>query len=327
MEWKILAGVRFFLAWIVFCLHLKWFLPKDILVVFSKLDAISAVLGFLVISGYSIASSISRKPEKFFYRRVLRIYPLYIIGVLVSLIPFGLLNTSSLQVKNTLDPFFVEPSLTQVIGNLFFAQGFFSDTIRSNPVLWTLSVEVACYLYAPLFIKLNHKILAALMLLSCAAYIVYPHLKLQDLFFLKFGLPFVFLFWAWMLGFLYYLHRSEFSAKVGMISIGTIAVTLAHLNIRHILAVFTFTSVCAVVVLAPHLKLNKKVLDTLNYLGDLSYPFYLIHVPCLMICYLIFHVKSSLLMAVVALLVAALLYHTVDVPLRLGKHLRRQVSL
>ena len=327
MEWKILAGVRFFLAWIVFCLHLKWFLPNDLLVAFSKLDAIAAVLGFLVISGYSIASSIAKKPEKFFYRRILRIYPLYVVSVLVSLIPFRLLDTSSLIIKNTLDPFFVAPSFTQVVGHLFFAQGFFLDTIRSNPVLWTLSVEVACYLLAPLFIKLNHKILVALMLLSCAAYVVYPHLKLQDLFFLKFGLPFLFLFWAWMLGFLYYLHRSEFLAKVGVVSLGTIVVALTHLEVRHVLAVFTFTSVCALVVLAPYLKLNERTLNILNYLGDLSYPFYLIHVPCLITCYLIFDIRNSLLMAVASLLVTMFLYHAVDVPIRLSKHLRKQVSL
>ena len=327
MEWKILAGVRFFLAWIVFCLHLKWFLPNDFLVAFSKLDAISAVLGFLVISGYSIASSISKKPEKFFYRRVLRIYPLYVIAVLLSLLPFRLLAIKNLGIENTLDAFFIEPSSTQVVGNLFFAQGFLVDTMRSNPALWTLSVEVACYLLAPLLIKLNHKLLLALMLLSCLAYIAYPHLKLQDLFFLKHGLPFVFLFWAWMLGFLYYLHRSEFLAKVGIVSIGTIAVTLNHLEVRGIPAIVTLTSVCMVLVLAPYLKLNHRLLDVLDYLGNLSYPFYLIHVPCLILCYLVFHMRSSLLMTAVALLVTLSLYHAVDVPLRLKKQRTKQALL
>jgi peptidoglycan/LPS O-acetylase OafA/YrhL len=324
MEWKILAGVRFFLAWIVFCLHLKWFLPHDLLVFFSKLDALSAVLGFLVISGYSIASSISKKPEQFFYRRVLRIYPLYVVAVLVSLIPFRLSAIASLGIKNTLDPFFIEPSLTQSIGNLFFTQGFLVDTMRSNPVLWTLSVEVACYLLAPVFIKLSQRVLVALMLLSCLAYIAYPYLKLQDLFFLKDGLPFLFLFWAWMLGFLYYLNRSKFFAQVGMISLGTIVVALDHLEVRGILAIGTFTGVCALVVLAPYLTLNKQFLGVLDYLGNLSYPFYLIHVPCLIICYLIFNIRNSILMAGAAIAASMVLYHAIDVPIRLRQHRPKQ---
>lgn len=325
MEWKILAGVRFFLAWIVFCLHLKWFLPNDILVSFSKLDPLAAILGFLVISGYSIASSISNKPENFFYRRVLRIYPLYVVSIIISLIPFWLLKIDSLHINNTLIPFFEEPSSTQVIGNLFFTQGFLVDTIRPNPVLWTLSVEIACYLLAPILVKTSHKILLVLMLLSCLAFAIYPYLNLPDFFYLKYGLSLAFLFWAWILGFLYYLNRSKFLAKVGVISLATITIALFHLETGGKFGIVTFISVCTLLVLAPHLKLGKKALEFLGYLGDLSYPFYLVHVPCSIICYLIFNVRNSTLMTAAALLVTMFLYHAIDVPIRLRQYRIKKV--
>jgi peptidoglycan/LPS O-acetylase OafA/YrhL len=91
MQWKVLAGLRFFLAWIVVCYHLKNFIPdygKDFLCTFGKLNGLTAVLGFLLISGYSIAHSLTKNPEGFYNRRFLRIYPLYFCAVIVSLIPF-----------------------------------------------------------------------------------------------------------------------------------------------------------------------------------------------------------------------------------------------
>jgi peptidoglycan/LPS O-acetylase OafA/YrhL len=54
MQWKVLAGLRFFLAWIVVCYHLKNFIPdygKDFLCTFGKLNGLATVLGFLLISG------------------------------------------------------------------------------------------------------------------------------------------------------------------------------------------------------------------------------------------------------------------------------------
>jgi peptidoglycan/LPS O-acetylase OafA/YrhL len=89
MQWNILAGLRFFLAWVAACSHLQHFTAQDDpIVIFQYFSGFAAVLGFLAISGYSIAHSLHKNPQGFYKRRAFRIYPLYFCSIFVSLIPF-----------------------------------------------------------------------------------------------------------------------------------------------------------------------------------------------------------------------------------------------
>ncbi|NJP12116.1 MAG: acyltransferase [Leptolyngbyaceae cyanobacterium RU_5_1] len=326
MEWKILGGVRFLTSWIAFCLHLKWFLPNDILVAFSELDSLSALLGYLVISGYSIANSLSTEPEHFLERRVLSIYPLYAIAVLISLLPFKLLDVHTLNI-NGLNSFFIEPTPAQIIGNLLLLQGFFVHAIGSNPPLWIMSIEVGFYLLGPLFLKTNRKVLISLILLSSLAYIAYPYLQLKGFFFLKHGLSFIFLLWAWLLGFLYYFNQKKFLARFGMISLGMVILALHQIHYKHVLSGFTHLFILIVLVFLPYIKLPESILNIFNYLGELSYPFYLVHVSCLIFSYFFLNIRNSVAMTVITLLFAALLHHLIDIPLRLQRSAVNQADI
>src|SRR4051812_3996977 len=69
-SWALLAGLRFFLAFIVFAGHLSWFADLGaILTGVSSFGGRPAVLGFLLISGLSIGHSIVSRPEGYFRRR------------------------------------------------------------------------------------------------------------------------------------------------------------------------------------------------------------------------------------------------------------------
>ncbi len=75
-SWKILGGLRFALAMIVLFGHLARFVPDRGLInkgllLLGGLGAAAAVFCFLVISGYSIAHSITVKPQGYFRRRCL----------------------------------------------------------------------------------------------------------------------------------------------------------------------------------------------------------------------------------------------------------------
>ncbi|MBD2102620.1 acyltransferase [Leptolyngbya sp. FACHB-261] len=322
MKWKVLAGLRFFLAWIVVSDHTRFFIPGadgNPLFIFSKLNAMAAVLGFLLISGYSIAHSLIKQPKEFYQRRVLRIYPLYFFAVLVSLIPFWILG-DTIQVPRQE---FVQPTIWTAFGNFLLLQGFAVRTIQINPVLWTLSIEVLCYLLAPVFIKLSSKVLILLIGLSASFYLAFPFIynalfpttRLPFYTSLQYGIAFCLLLWAWLLGFLYARQNEATALKIALIGLGCL---LLLLNQNHTgkAGIFTYGLSSGVLIFASQIKLPSFLLNSLNYLGNISYPLYLFHVPTLIFCYAGLGIKTPETLAFIAILVAMLFYHAVDIPLR-----------
>lgn len=321
MHWKILAGVRFILAGIVFSSHLEWFLSnRDPLIGWTKdvakFSGISAVLGFLLISGYSIANSITHNPLGFYKRRVFRIYPLYAAAIICSLVPFIFIG-KTVQLHNASPITFIRPGLGEILGNLLFLQGFICERLTSNPVVWTLNIEVVCYILAPLFVKFNNKVILVLISLSSLLYIAHPHLNLPYYSFLNYGLGFCMLLWPWLLGFFYFCNQGQNISKYILIIGGLIVVVLNHKYFENIrLGICTYTITSIILVFSQNIKLPKNLLNLLNYLGNLSYPLYLFHVPGLLLGYSVIGISNSLLLVCFSLLFCALSYHTIEVPLK-----------
>lgn len=98
-QWSILALLRFILASIVSINHLGEYTSLGWMAVIPKLGAFGAILGFLLISGYSVCTSYSKWPEKFLYRRLRRLYPIYIASMLIMiLITLLILNQDTLSI-------------------------------------------------------------------------------------------------------------------------------------------------------------------------------------------------------------------------------------
>jgi peptidoglycan/LPS O-acetylase OafA/YrhL len=324
MKWKVLAGLRFFLAAIVLCYHLKDFVPQysnDWLCSFGRLNGLAAVLGFLIVSGYSIANSIHKEPRGFYQRRVFRIYPLYFCAILFSLIPFVFLGNKF----TILGQDYYQPDVATVLGNFALLQTFFVDSLPSNIVLWTLSIEVFCYLLTPGLAKLNNRFLALLIGLSSTFYVLFPFLQKflitgSDLPFYsrwKFGIPFCLFLWAWLLGFLYARIEKQSYVKLFVIGYGCV---LIGLNSQHIgkIGILTYAMSALILVSASSLKLPPALLKIFDYLGNLSYPLYLFHIPTFILLYGV-GITSSFSLLFVAFLVSMAFYHMIDVPLRSKK--------
>jgi peptidoglycan/LPS O-acetylase OafA/YrhL len=80
--WPILGAVRFFLALVVVGAHLVWFDRSDeVGRQLGMFSGIVAVIGFLVLSGFSIAASLERERAGFYARRFRRIFPLYALAI------------------------------------------------------------------------------------------------------------------------------------------------------------------------------------------------------------------------------------------------------
>src|ERR1700721_1783490 len=82
--WDVLSLLRFLLAFVVAVGHLDPFAALGPLRAVENLGSFEAILGFLLISGYSIGHSIQKKPVGFTRRRMLRIYPVYLAAVVLT---------------------------------------------------------------------------------------------------------------------------------------------------------------------------------------------------------------------------------------------------
>jgi peptidoglycan/LPS O-acetylase OafA/YrhL len=308
-------SLRFFLAWVVACHHLSHCVPSnDLLISFQSFSGFSAVLGFLLISGYSIASSISKGSTGFYWRRFMRVYPLYLVAIVVSFIPFLIAGNEIVVLDSTK---YHQPTLINFIGNLFFLQGFLVFPLGSNGVIWTLSVEVFCYLLAPLLVKLKPQVILSLITISAGCYLAFSQLDLQnrDIAFLRYGLPLLLLSWAWLLGFFYFFHDKEPLVKVAIVLLGCFLLGLHGSNYGS-LASFTYVLSALLLIYASEITMPQKLCKVFDYLGELSYPLYLFHTPAILIGYAVMGLKNSFSLMLLSLIFSALVYHLVDLPIR-----------
>lgn len=323
-QWKILGGLRFVLAFIVLCGHLARFVSDDNVInrffLFgAEFDAVAAVFCFLIVSGFSIAHSIISRPEGFYFRRVVRIYPLYISALVLTLIPFWFAGPMIEANKGQ----FFQPDLANFTANIFFLQTFFAKQLSGNAPVWTLAVEVFFYLLAPIFFRMRSWMLLLLVLISATGWVANiafvffqgGHLDFYSRY--SWGLPAFFLLWAWLGGFLFYRHREKPVFRLGLVALGVFAF-FSNFIWTEGFTLFTYLFAGLIIVNAHRIKLPAATLRVLDYLGDLSYPLYLLHVPVLLFSYAVLGTRNAAIMVLLTLAVTAFVYHAIDHPIRLG---------
>jgi peptidoglycan/LPS O-acetylase OafA/YrhL len=304
-EWPVLALVRFLMALMVVGYHLPVVRPRGSVPVLEVYGGLGCICGFLAISGYSIAHSISTQPKHFFRRRAWRILPVYYATMLFALVPY-------LFAKG-LPPFrypFADFTTSEVAGSLFFLQCFVTEKIPIFGPSWTLAVEWWFYVMAPLFVRARPWMLWVLVGVSLAGERWglargYAIVSSQS-----WGIPALMLLWAWLSGFLY--HRSPGWSAGLVVLIGYDAVSRFgdRSPDAYLIAAVALISVKS---LPP---MPRVLARLLNYLGDLSYPLYLVHVPMMAWVSRWTTWFDPYAFIGVSLGAAVLLYHLVDAPLR-----------
>lgn len=268
--WSVLAFLRFILASIVLVGHLHVFTSlQPCLRDFSSLGGKSAVACFLLISGISIGYSYKTSQNGYFKRRFLRIYPLYFFAVLSAvLLQYYLGSPYKLPGEEM-----VAAGLSTSIINFFFLQGFASITITYNGPLWSLGVEIFFYAIVPLLFKLKNYAIYVIIFISLFTFS-----------FLRFNLLYGYIAlvwgWPWLIGFLISV-RNKILLPVLLLVIGTFAIACNKEIMSEQLSLVTFLSVSTIVIMSIliHYNLSQKVKLVFNYLGELSYPLYLFHLP------------------------------------------------
>ena len=308
--------MRFFLAFIVALTHLKNFAPLGTLGWIEQFGSFEAILGFLLISGYSIGHSIQKRPEGYFLRRMWRIYPVYLAAIAIIY---------AVQREAWTGAF-----TFHFIASLFFLSQIVQDHSYVGPA-WTLSLEVWLYGLAPLLLQLRARTLEWLIAISIVCYVLYT--IGQSLFHLPHyagtmgGINLPCLAFIWIAGF--YLSTAREKKRplliAGLLFLVHFVVTvviqllyrLKHHDLQAFMAddlagyisiAFLLTIIVVVFrgVIAHHFHFTLRQSHIFRFLGDISYPLYLVHYA--VFAYAALYFSNPLALLLVALAVSTAVY-------------------
>lgn len=321
-RWEIFSLTRFFLAFIVFSTHAKSASdnPGPLLWV-ERLGPFEAILGFLLISGFSIGKSILRNSDSYFKRRIQRIYPVFLVCMLITY----LITPQPLNIGVTIF----------LVLNLLFLNQLFTSTSFVGPA-WTLSLEVWLYALAPVLVKLPYKTLIIIVYSSLVTYCLYT--AGRTLFHWPYyagtntGINLLLLSYVWIAGFalaVFSDKAKQMATHIGVLLtihfVTTCAIQTAsrvrnhefQLLIQNDLLDFAGKAICLlgifiVVVSNPAIPaLSLFARRVFNLLGNVSYPLYLSHIAILELC-LKLDISHWLLQTVACLFSAYLIYELFD---------------
>ncbi|WGS46685.1 acyltransferase [Burkholderia sp. JSH-S8] len=272
-QWAVLAGLRFFLATTVVLGHFSLFIRLDSYHIVGNgyLNPGSAVFGFFILSGFSIASSVARETEGFYGRRFLRIWPLYLacitfgVAVSVFLAPHGFTWPLGRNVARA--------STFETIASLLMLQTVLASPIATVGPIWSLSAEWWHYMIAPLLKRLSNTLLVLWIAASFVAFLTVVPLPGHGIDSLEHGRVFATCSWLWITGFLYYRLRGTALGFLVLALPSTFAATLGHFTGAPL-----FISIF-VLVASAEIRVPKRMHRSLNFLGDYSYALYLFHIP------------------------------------------------
>jgi len=275
-QWVVLGAMRFVLAIVVMIGHLDMFdqVPPALRFI-SNFGAYQAVFVFFAISGYSISASLERSTKGFYQRRVNRIYPTFLFGMVVAVIPFLLFgpefDAQSYYVR-------APESAWAFVANCLMLQGIaMRGTIPTFNPCWSLQVECVAYLCAPMLCKMKDRVLVAIMAISFLAYIgrgVFG--DLQDPPTSMYGIATIECIWAWIAGVLIYRHMG--SEKVAWSITALIAWAMGSLTkFASDFSPAYLIGAMGIVTHAPMIRVPERLRKLALYGGDLSLSIYLIH--------------------------------------------------
>ncbi len=230
----------------------------------------SPVVVFFLISGFSIGHSITLNVRGFYTRRFNRIYPLYMIAVILAGLSYFLIGKEMGSL-----------SFVTFVGNLLLLQQFGIDTIGSNLALWSLSIECACYALAVFFLKMNAKALGAIVAFSMTFFFFHN----------KFGLTeeipvsnFAYMLGFWLIGFIWYRYGLIWPVRLLLIVTAVPLIFNARYDYYRYAWVWPVLFAFWALSMSALPRLSTRVVALFLFLGDLSYPLYLFHDPIFFIC-------------------------------------------
>ena len=282
-----------------------------------------AVDGFFAISGFLVAASFVRRGVvDYTISRILRILPALIVCVFVSVFLLGPIFTNL-----SLSEYFADKKTYQYLGNAFayfnvkwHLPGVFEDNILTaiNGSLWTLTVEVRCYIvlaFLGIFGLLKDRILANVMILALFLFGAFyfseiPLLGENE----KWSRPSLY----FLIGVLFYFNREWIFLNY---KLAIFALLLAGTSFGK--EWFTYTFPLAFVYLIFYMAYATKFINIDERLGDISYGVYIYAWPAQQIVVNLFPnftpYENAVLASIIVIPTAYLSWHYIEKPALLLK--------
>lgn len=299
-----------------------------------------AVDAFFVVSGYLVYGSFDNSPQLkgFYIKRFFRIYPLYLVMILLQMLVMLMLLGKEAQIGDT---------LKYLGSNLVFAN-FISPDIGGllagqhnpaiNPSLWTLKIEAGFYLLVPLLWWLVKKAgiivvpviyIASTIFAAVAFHYGYDTLAKQ--------LPGQLRFFVVGIAIYLYCHPAPILPKKG----GRGGSNKCRVAAMSIIAIILFT-ICSLRHVLPLMPIYPLLVGALVFICvlrlpaiplklDMSYGVYLIHAPLIQLALFLGFFEDSnrflLLLLAVVYILAFIVEKTIEIPMvKYGKKLSGRFS-
>ena len=311
---------------------------------FNGIGAWYAVNFFFIISGFYMAmvlneKYVNSKPFDFYKSRIFRLFPVYYVGLLLSLLVsfdviakfFGTLTISSKLFYIFQNIFIVGQDISYIICAKTVTFSCASPvSLTINPPAWSLAVELGFYLVAPFVLKSKKKTFAFVM--AGAIYFIFiNHLRFPLNFFDSFRAVDI-------TGFSYYFYPSSFAFFGG----GALAYHLGKSKSAPnywaaLLAIFLLSHAQSIMPSWHLLFISLAIPVLFNYtknnrldrvIGELSYPAYILHFPVLLFVRPFsqshpeyFKVISlGTWVAIISIALGLLLYYTIETKVNSYRH-------
>lgn len=305
INWSLLALLRFVLAFIVACAHVIYFDRNPVALWISELGAKAAVVGFLLVSGFSIAASLDRNRDGFYFRRFKRIYPVYFVAVLWGIFleyHYGAFDAPYYKLVPT--------GAISAVGSLVLVQTFLVKSIAFNPVIWSLAVECSFYVLAP-FVLHREKLVMTLCAVSIVFYLL-PDANHGLLYAAALKANAVKYFWPFGFGLLLYRIKNGLATGAVCAVLGSIVVFVSPINYEKY-AIVTYLLSVGVVCAASRMTAESRWMD---YLGDVSYPLYLVQFPTFITMFKVAGVTNAYALMLSVLIASIAIYEIVDLRIK-----------
>lgn len=334
---------------LLFARHFPFALEEDYTPLQFLINGRLSVILFFVLSGFVLTFSIASARRKYTFRtfitkRIFRIYVPYIIAMAGSWALF--LQVSSGAHYTPLWNVWTAPPNVQAVFGMIAMRGIQGDEALDGPA-WSLFVEMQISLLFPFLVLLmkryNVWVLAASLAASAVAGVLFKHMGEPDVYRVAATLPgraVLTLYYVqyFAIGCFIAINRDAITTWVRKLPryahiIAATALILlpykfygTHLRVADM--VYAAMSIIAIVYCIAFTKVSKALsVGVLQWLGDISYSLYLIHLPILMA--MVFVLGHYVQLDVIALLALPLIFvaahgfhHFVEVPaLTLGRRL------
>lgn len=301
----------------------------------------AAVKFFFVLSGFVLSLPIVTKERpvkliEFYVKRVLRIYPAYILAIIIALVlkyflfDKGNMGTYSDWIRSFWNWDWDRKNLIEIC-KAFFLIGPPFDKDMIDPVIWSLAVEMRISLFLPFFILIvaknnfNFGFLFFFVLCICTyntkmEYVIIFYIgiflaKNKDYFISKIRkTP------NWAVVLLCFLALVLYNSNSEYFAVNPEPEKHFKYFLRDI--VMAAGSCMFIIVSIAKVKFGAYLQNPVfTFLGDTSYSFYLIHFPLLLTASSLFHANSILGYCgiflstfVIGLIVSSLMYNYVEIP-------------